>query len=1099
MIKKLPRFAVEHPMVMIPVFLAIIGAGIYAYFHLPIELQPYLESPVVGIVITYPGVSAEEMETYFSRPIEQKMSVLDGVLWIRSHSQEGRAEIAVGFDYGTDMNKNKVSTQTLLSNMLNELPLDKDNTTNPWVVHIDAQNVPVLDLNWSREGWDEVRFREFVENKMRDEFEKLPGVQSAIPYGGKRRLALIEVDRDRLNAFHLGLMDIKMAVERQSLSRSGGKLVGKENEFLVRVDERYRNPAEMNAMPIGNFKDRIVYLRDVATVKDTYAEVRSAYHSNARRGLLLTIVKEPHESDVTVINAALKLADQFVSEYPGLNYEVAYNRKDFLDRIIANAWKEMFLAFAITSVVVLAFLNQITPTLIVMVTLPAAAAAGFVWWRPFGFTVNTPTLMALTFVIGRLVDDSVVMMDVINRHLRMGKPPKQAAIEGAQEISGAVVAVGMSSWIAMGPALFLGGSMGTGFRGMTAPMIFANAFSTFFTLTLDPMLRAYLLKSASDVGKSRIDRFLRWVFTPWTWLLDRLEHLYREALHWGLDHRMVVVAVGVATVYIGLQLYPYLGFEGMPLQDTGQAVGEVEAWPGTSFAETEKIVSRVEGLLLRQPEIVSVSTQIGQEPAFGTFFSGYGVRTVNKAFFKLTMTPTDERTAQFYHRWLDPITGAVRRRSDRDIWQINDSVQQEAMATIPGIRSVWLMEMGATPVNTARAPVEAVVKGDDLETLWRLGQEGKRVAERTPGVVQPFTSWSMTQPQYRIRIDRARAQELGLAVPQVAMQAFYATQGGMTAEFFKPEEGVRHSRYVIRYRPDQRLTPEDLEQVSITAPTGQHVPLKEVATVEKGMGTDTIYKEDLQYAISILGQYRNVGLKAATAGLIMGAKTSLNLPKGYTVGPKGLMIEMMDNIDRLNKGLAVALGILFILLLLQTQSIPATLAILMDAPLEMMGALFFLYIRGMNWSPPVLWGIMLATVMVMATGIFLIDKTEQLIKEEKMDRRKAITTAGPIRLRPVLMTTLTTASAFIPPMFAPPTGMDRFRPIATAIIGALVSSTLLSLVAVPVFYSIFDDFAKFLRRLFAGEAEAEAREEPVPRREAAALAGGDGSGGSGEA
>jgi HAE1 family hydrophobic/amphiphilic exporter-1 len=273
-----------------------------------------------------------------------------------------------------------------------------------------------------------------------------------------------------------------------------------------------------------------------------------------------------------------------------------------------------------------------------------------------------------------------------------------------------------------------------------------------------------------------------------------------------------------------------------------------------------------------------------------------------------------------------------------------------------------------------------------------------------------------------------------------------------------------------------------------------------VATVEKTMGTDTIYKEDLQYAISILGQYRNVGLKAATAGLIMGAKTSLNLPKGYIVAPKGLMIEMMDNIDRLNKGLALALGILFILLLLQTQSIPATLAILMDAPLEMMGALFFLYIRGMNWSPPVLWGIMLATVMVMATGIFLIDKTEQLIKEEKMDRRRAITTAGPIRLRPVLMTTLTTAAAFIPPMFAPPTGMDRFRPIATAIIGALVSSTLLSLVAVPVFYSIFDDIGEFLRRLFAGEAEAEARE--VPRLQEAptpALVGGDGSAGSGGA
>jgi len=246
------------------------------------------------------------------------------------------------------------------------------------------------------------------------------------------------------------------------------------------------------------------------------------------------------------------------------------------------------------------------------------------------------------------------------------------------------------------------------------------------------------------------------------------------------------------------------------------------------------------------------------------------------------------------------------------------------------------------------------------------------------------------------------------------------------------------------------------------------IPLKEVATPVFRHGTDTIYRENLQYALSLMGQYRDVGLKMATAGLVMGVKTSVDLPKRYTVEPKGVMLEMLDNIYRLYNGLYLALFLLFILLLLQTRSMVGTFTILMDAPLEWMGAIFMLKVQGFFWSPPVMWGILLATVMVMATGILLVEKTMQL-QEAGLDRRSAILTASPIRLRPVLMTTLTTSAAFIPPMLAPPTGMDRFRPISTAIIGALVSSTIMGLIMIPVFYSIFDDIRQFLERVYAGK------------------------------
>lgn len=1066
MLKNLPKFAIEHPILMIPVFLTIIGGGLIAYTRIPIELQPYVDSPTVGIIITYPGVSAEDMETYFARPIEQKMSVLDDVTFIRSNSQEGRTEVLIGFPYEeTNITEKKTAVQTLLTSMLSELPIDPVNTNNPWVVHVDAQNVPILDLNWRRDGWDEVRLREFVDNTIRDVMEAVPGVQSAVPFGGKRRQVQVVVDRNKLAAYGLSILDIRRAIDQTNLSRSAGRLVSNQGDILVRATHLITDPAELNDIPIGSYRDQIVYLKDVARTIDTYAEVRGAYHFNGKPGILMMIVKQPEASDPAVIEGVLKKADEFTREYPGLQYDVAYNRADFIQRIIRNAWLEMFLAFGLTSLVLIAFLNTVTPTVIVLITLPAATIAGFLLWGPAGLTINTPTLMALTFVLGRLVDDSVVMMDVIERHLKMDKTPRQAAIDGAQELVFATLATSVSFWIVVSPNAFLGGSMGTGFYGMTVPMIFANIMSTFLALTLNPMMAAYLFKPYKARLESPMDRFLRWLFRPFTRFIDRMEGGYRWTLNWGLDHRIVIVGITVASIYAGLKIWPYIPWEGMPLQDTGQAVGEVEAWPGTSFEETEKIVSRIEEILLRQPEIKLVSTQIGQEPSFGTFFSGYGVRPVNRAFFKITLTDTDFRVVQFYHQWLDPLTGAARRRSGRDIWQIMDSVQQEALATIPGIRSLYLMEMGATPVNTARAPVEAVFRGDDLEMLDRIGRDALKVADRTPDVHQPFTSWIMAQPQYHLKIDRKRAQELGLSVQSVATQAFYALQGGLTGAFFKPEEGYRHNRILIRYEEDQRSTREDLGQAMITTPAGQTIPLKEVVTLEERMGTDLVYKEDLQYALAVLAQYRQLGLKQATAGLIMGSKTSIPLPKGYTVGPKGMMLDMMDNIDRLYNGLAVALFFIFILLLLQTQSMVSTFAILVNVPLEIMGVIYFIYLRGFFWSPPVMWGITIASAMVMSTGIYLVDKIVQL-RREGMGLRDAILTAGPIRLRPVIMTSITTIAAFVPPMFAPPTGMDRFRPICTGIVGALVSSLLLSLIVIPVLYAIMDDIRRFLSAIY---------------------------------
>ena len=1086
------RWSVKNPLIVTILTITFVGIGIYSFFTLPVEMQPYVESPVVGIITRYPGVSAEDMETYITRPIEQRMGLLDDVRWIRSTSQEGRSEVAVEFNYGTDMKKNLVTVQTLVNQLINELPIDRANTTMPRVVHIDAQNMPILDLNISRKGWDEVRLREFVENELRDRFESLPGVQSAIPFGGKRREVQIVVDRNKLAAYRFSILQIKEAVDKTNYSRSGGRVTARGQEFLVRTDERIRDPAELLSVPIGRFQDRLVYLKDVAKVIDTFAEVRSAYHFNGKPGILLTIVKQPWMGDPQVTEPALKLAKEFEREYPGLKIDVAFNRTETIELFIRGGVWELFLAVVATTLVITIFLQKLSFIAMAALTIPLATIFGLTFFKPFGLTINTPTLMGLTFVIGRLVDDAIVILDVVARHRAMGKDPVAATLDGMEEIKIPLVAAPISFVIVLFPMNVLGGAMGAGFYGMTMPMILANIGSLILAFTFNPML---LVKTFEWFGeweeRSWINRAINKGLTPVTWLINAMEMAYRQTLRWSLDHRLVVVGIAASSLYLALTVFPLLGWEMMPFQDTGIAAGEMEAWSGTSSEETEKMVSQLEKILLKQPEILKVSTMIGQEPVQGTFFTGYGVRTINKANFKITLTEKGQRVCLFYERWLDPLTGACSRKTGRSIWEILDKAQREAMTTVPGIRSLWLMEMGATPVNSARAPVEIVFQGPDLKATFDLAREGERIAQRTPGVYQPTTSASYDQPQYFIRVKKRRAHELGLTVRDITVQAYYALNGGKTAEFFKPPGGQRHSRILIRYRKDQRLTLEDLEQALITAPGGRQIPLKAVADVERRLGADIVSKQGLRYAVSVVGQYRDLGLKEATMGVIMGSRMSLNLPKGYTVGPKGLMLEMMDNLDRLNNGLTIALFILFLVLMVQMRSVSNAIVVMMAAPLELVGAFGLLYIRGFSYSPPVLWGLTIATVIVMATSIYLVDKIEHERAQGK-SRREAILIAGPIRLRPIIMTAGTTAAAFLPPMFAPPAGMDRFMPIATAMVGAIATSTVLTLIVVPVVYDIFEDVKEFFRKLYSketSESKIPGETGVLPPQEVAASAG----------
>jgi HAE1 family hydrophobic/amphiphilic exporter-1 len=522
-----------------------------------------------------------------------------------------------------------------------------------------------------------------------------------------------------------------------------------------------------------------------------------------------------------------------------------------------------------------------------------------------------------------------------------------------------------------------------------------------------------------------------------------LEARYRTILAWSIQNRFVVVGGAVATILVGVALYPRIGSEMMPLADVSQAYALLETEPGTSFARTSEIAAQVERILLKQPEIVKVSSEVGFEPG-GTYFTGYSMGAVNAASLMITLGDSSRRK--------------------RDIWQVIDGVQAEALRTIPGVRRLAIKEMGADVMASSAAPVQVILYGPDLEKLHAMGEQARKLAEGIPGFYQVTTSWAYTLPQLHVVVDRARAQEIGLTVEAVADQAYYALKGGLTNEFYRLDN-KRQFTILLRYRGDQRRDRVDLEQVKIVGKKGEVVPLRAVARGGGRPPPTLIEHDNFRRVISVLGFYRKGGPPSMdlSMDLLMAAHAKLDFPPGYGIELRGDMTQMEESFGRLLRGLYLAVIFMFLLLVAQFRSLVEPFNMVFSLSLMLTGILGGLLLAHQTFSTVSILAIVILTGMMMTVAVLLVDLVLRL-RAQGMPRDEAILTAGPIRLRPILMTSLITIVVLIPVAFFPRTGIDAYAPLATVVIGGLTIGTVLALFVVPVVHTYTDDLANLIRR-----------------------------------
>lgn len=1064
----LPRFAINNPHITIVVSLLMVALGVHSFATMPARMAPKIPAKNLGVITQFPGLPAEEIHRYITQPLEKKLQIAGDIAYTTGVSQEGFSLVVIYFRERVDLNEKRAEVKNLVDVISRELPQMDGAPTVPRVVRVDRQNVPVVHFAVRHKGYDRTRLKEFLENLVVTQFQRIDGVQAAWTFGGPTRQIQVIVDRDKLAAHGLKIQQLRKAIDDSNISRAGGHLINNNALVPIYFSNEYKEPeilTRLPNLPIKSVKGRTVLLKDVAEVVDSYAQMYGDFLYNGELAIWLGVQPQVNADFYDVEKESVKLAEFLENEYPGLTLIKSFSKPRLMRLNDKNAIKEFVIATALAGMVMLVFMAELSGTIIALAILPSAVAFGFFVLNWLGFQRDFGIVMGLVFIVGKLIDDSVVVIEISKRYVDKGAHPRLAAIVGAEEVQGAITIATLVFAVMLFPMTQLSGDMGSGFRSMTTPMIVTVLASLVLSLALTPLMIAHLFKGVPEAEQDEEKvRMMRvedqiGIYSAPPGLIGRLlgpiflapfsyfEGVFLRIVRWSLHHSWIVMTLAGVSIYLSMTLFDTLEQEQMPLTDTSIGIGFIRAAPNISPARMLEVAKGVSRIALAEDGVVNVQMMVGKSPMWGQYFTGYEVNRTNEASFIMNFT-------------------IARVEREDTMWDIERRIRHKALAKIPELDVFFIQPVPPTPVAGARAPVEVLVRSVDREQAYRLGNDLMDIARtQSRGLHSYYLDQVYGVERWSLVVDEVKAARLGLRVRDIIGQTFFAINGGKTSTFFNPDPMFYHSRILIRYREDQRKSSSDLASLILKTPSGSEVPLGAVARLKKTVGYDRLHSFNTLYAASVLGYYKELGLKETTMSLLMPAKMQLTQPKGTQINPAGLMLTMLQAFNELNTGLKFALVGVYLLLVVYFRSFAIGLVLMLAIPLQGIGALGALWLRDMAWSPPVLWGMVVLAGIVLANSILMVDKIEQF-RRQGMPLDKAIPIASALRLRAVLMTAIAAGIAMAPVAIAPPPATEQFRNIATAIIGGLISSTVMTLIVIPVAYHWMDYITTTVKRFY---------------------------------
>lgn len=1026
---RLIRWSVNNPG---PVFAFYAGLLLLAAFSLwrliPLRLTPAVSSSQLAVITEAMGMPPALVERHLTDPLERAVARVPNVVAVRSSSMEGMSIVILEFPYDYDLRAGNEDTRAALATV--ELAMDEGasyghGATVPRVVPYDPLRIPVLRLAVRAPDWDASTLSRFLELELTSRLKRVAGVETVSIFGLPRQQVSVLVDRGAAAAAGLSLSQVREALDKANTARSAGALHDALSRVTpVTLDAQARTTQELEGLVVAARPDEPpLTLKDIASVDLHLDTNRSLYRYNGKEAVEIVVVESAGASSPRTVAALRAVVKEEMGRHPGLQVEEAYNNAHFVSIVAGNVWWELGLAVVLTGLVAFVFLGEWRATLVVLVTVPVTLAGAVLFFAPLGLSFNSSTLIGLLLAIGRLVDDTIIDLCAVAHHRAMGKDARTAAIDGCSSVRRAVVSATLVICLVMLPLTFTGGLTQDMFEGIVWPFLLALAASLGVALTLAPALIARLYQNQpAQTGSGRFASHL-----------ERVESAYRRLLIGALRNRGTVLFGALATLYLALVMYPRVGWEMMPQADTGQIYAVLEARPGTPASETARLAAKLEEILLRQPEVRKVSTEIGAgEPA--ALWTGYGNTGPSYANMLITLWDKGDR--------------------ERSLWQIVDAVYLQASLTVPHLRRLTLREMGSDVMATAMAPVQLVIRGPELERLALLAEQTRdlgrqsRQLVRPGGLTQVGTSWSLEDGGWSLRPRPGAVAGLGVSPESMALQADLALAGAATRTSMADGTPI-----MVSYPAQQRRTYSDLEWVLIQGSHGSRT-LAELADIEASTTATMIEHDNLQRSNSVTASYRQGGAGSMQLGMdwLMASRMHVGFPSGYSVELRGDMVAMMDSSRRLLWGMGVALALMYLALAAQFRSAILPLVIMAAIPVSLPGVLAALLMAGQTVSTVSLLGLAVSIGMDVTASILLLDAVSM---ERARGRSvwRALLVGAPNRLRPVLMTVAITLAVMAPLACFPSTGMDAYAPLATVVMGGLAMSCALTLLLVPVLYS----------------------------------------------
>ncbi|MGD9393188.1 MAG: efflux RND transporter permease subunit, partial [Chromatiales bacterium] len=976
-----------------------------------IDLLPSIELPTLTVRTQLEGADPLVMERQVTQIVEEIVATVPGIEKMTSTSYEGNSSVKVTFGWGTSLDNAAVDVQATLQDEISELP---DNIIGPRISKFDIDTYPVVILGISSK-LDPVELTEIVENQIRYRFARIPGVAQVDPWGGFDREVRIELDPDKINALGLPLNDILDAIRDANLDRPAGKIEQGRFEVTLRTPAEFRSLDDIRNTVVARQEGTVVTLDQIASVEDTYSKLSRIIRVNGERGLRVAIRKQPAANTVEVARHVLEVVDEVNRAFPQINIVPVTDQGNFIERSIRNVAMSVLFGGSLAVLVLLYFLRSLRSTLVISLAIPISVIATFALLYFGGFTINLMTLGGLALGVGMMVDSSVVVLEnIYRRYNEYSEAPARAAVRGTGEVASAVVAGTITTLVIFLPLLFVRGVSGVLFKELAFVVMFALFCSLLVSLSLVPMLASRFLSGNAATVKERHG------------LLDTLESGYRDLLQLALRHRPATIAISIALFTASLLLIPHIGSEFLPPSDEGavSVTGEMEVGSRLDLMDIQ--ARKLEALVY--PEVPEAISSVVSVVPSGTRGSSRA-----RARISLTLTPA-----------------AARERSNE---QIAADLRRKLDGAIPGMKISTRAPKGQFLLERILSTTEGItveVRGFDLEILNALAQRVSSAIEDIEGITDVELSRTRGLPQQEILVNRAKIANVGLTVRDVTEAIETAIAGSRAGDFRR--EGNAY-QILVQLADAEKRSIEEVLDLNLRTPGGELVALRNLVEVDAGEGPVTIERKDQQRIVTVTANIAGRDL-GSIAEEIITRLDEIPRPEGYDLLVAGDYEEQQKSFRDLVESLVLALLLVYMVLASQYESLRDPLVVMLSVPLAAIGVLLTLFLTGSTFNLQSGIGVIMLGGIVVNNAILLVNQAGQL-RAEKMPVMDALLEAGRRRLRPILMTTLTTILALMPLALGIGEGADAQAPLARAVVGGLAASTLITLVLIPVVYSLF--------------------------------------------